>query len=233
MKIKLIQVLSVVRKRLLYMIMRTFIFLLCTTVFGFNTENLASQEQVNINKDQIVTVDQVFEIIKNQTNYKFLYPQDLFKNAPKVHLKKGIIFVSKLLEKSFRGSNVNFELSDNNTIVIKESEATDVSKKITKKQQFQVSGKVVDQNNQPLPGANILVKGTTKGTQTDFDGAFTLDLDDGNSTLVISYIGYTTLEVPLNGQNTITIKLSENAAALDEIVVVGWSVAAWSRSACF
>ena len=89
-------------------------------------------------------------------------------------------------------------------------------------QQIQVSGKVVDQNDQPLPGATILIKGTVIGTQTDFDGLFELEIPKNNATLVVSYIGYTTVEVQLNGQTSITIKLEEDANALDEIVVVGY-----------
>lgn len=219
MKIKLITARSLVRKRLLFIIMRTLIFLLCTTVFSFTTENSFSQEKVKIDADKVVTVDEVFNIIQNQTELRFLYPDNLFANAPKVHLKKGVILVSKLLEQSFSGSNVKFELSKDNTIVIKEITK---SKPLEVQQKIKISGSVVDQSGQPLPGANILVKGTSNGTQADFDGAFSLEVLNENSILVISYIGFTTQEISLNGQSTITVKLIESAAALEEIVLVGY-----------
>ena len=67
-----------------------------------------------------------------------------------------------------------------------------------------VSGTVTDVNG-PLPGASVVVKGTTNGTQTDFDGNYTLSNVDSNATLVVSYIGYATQEVAVNGQTTINV----------------------------
>ncbi len=112
MKINLIKVRLFARKRTLIAIMRTFIFLLCTTVFSFSAEKSFSQEQVIIDADKVISVDEVFNIIQNQTKYRFLYPQDLFSNAPKVELKKGAIKLSKLLNKSFSGNNINFQLTE-------------------------------------------------------------------------------------------------------------------------
>ena len=65
-------------------------------------------------------------------------------------------------------------------------------------------------------------KGTTNGTQTDFDGNYTLDGVDANAVLVVSYIGYATQEVPVNGRSTINITLAEDAQALDEVVIIGY-----------
>jgi len=84
-----------------------------------------------------------------------------------------------------------------------------------------VSGTVTDVNG-PLPGASVLVKGTTNGTQTDFDGNYTLSGIDGSSVLVFSYIGYTTQEITVNGQATINVTLQEDAQALDEVVIIGY-----------
>ncbi|MEP2279632.1 TonB-dependent receptor [Maribacter sp.] len=85
-----------------------------------------------------------------------------------------------------------------------------------------VSGTVTDDSGQPLPGASIIVKGTTTGTQTDFDGLYALNDVPNNGTLVISYIGYSTQEIAVNGQTTIDISLSEDSQALEEVVVVGY-----------
>ncbi len=84
-----------------------------------------------------------------------------------------------------------------------------------------VSGTVSDANG-PLPGASVLVKGTTNGTQTDFDGNYTLDGIDDTATLVFSYIGYQTVEMPVNGRSTINVTLQEDAQALDEVVIIGY-----------
>lgn len=84
-----------------------------------------------------------------------------------------------------------------------------------------VTGTVADGTG-PLPGASVLIKGTTNGTQTDFDGNYTLDNVDGNAVLVFSYIGFKTVEIPVNGQSTINVTMEEDAAALDEVVVTGY-----------
>ncbi len=75
---------------------------------------------------------------------------------------------------------------------------------------------------QPFPGASVFVKGTTAGTQTDFDGNYLLENVPTNATLIYSYIGFTRQEVEVNSRNTINISLKEDAQALDEVVVVGY-----------
>ncbi|MGI9549955.1 MAG: SusC/RagA family TonB-linked outer membrane protein, partial [Aurantibacter sp.] len=85
-----------------------------------------------------------------------------------------------------------------------------------------VTGTVSDDVGQPLPGASIVVKGTTTGTQTDFDGIYTLDNVPSDGILAISYIGFTTQEITVDGQNIINVTLQEDAQALDEVVVIGY-----------
>ncbi|WP_420603932.1 SusC/RagA family TonB-linked outer membrane protein [Flagellimonas sp.] len=84
-----------------------------------------------------------------------------------------------------------------------------------------VSGTVSDANG-PLPGASVLVKGTTNGTQTDFDGNYTLNNVDNGSVIVFSYIGFSTQEITFNGQPSINVTLQEDAQALDEVVIIGY-----------
>lgn len=84
-----------------------------------------------------------------------------------------------------------------------------------------VSGTISDALG-PLPGASVVVKGTTTGTQTDFDGNYTIDNVASDGTLVVSYIGFSTQEIPVSGQSTINVTLQEDAQALDEVVVIGY-----------
>ncbi|MCK5441404.1 MAG: TonB-dependent receptor plug domain-containing protein, partial [Maribacter sp.] len=88
--------------------------------------------------------------------------------------------------------------------------------------QSTVTGMVTDGDGTPLPGANVIVKGTTNGTQTDFDGNYTLNVDD-DAVLVFSYLGFTTQEIAVNGNSVINATLLEDAAALDEVIVTGYS----------
>ncbi|WP_291959312.1 SusC/RagA family TonB-linked outer membrane protein [Maribacter sp.] len=88
-------------------------------------------------------------------------------------------------------------------------------------QTVNVSGTVTDEMDQPLIGANILVKGTTNGVVADFDGNFSIETSS-TATLIISYTGYSKQEVPVNNQTSIMVKLLPDAAALDEVVVIGY-----------
>ena len=85
-----------------------------------------------------------------------------------------------------------------------------------------ISGTVLDEQGQPLPGANVVLKGTTTGVQTDFDGNFSLDNVPGNGILVFSYIGYVSQEIPINNRTSLNVTLLEDTQALDEVVVVGY-----------
>lgn len=85
-----------------------------------------------------------------------------------------------------------------------------------------VTGTVTDDQDLPLAGATVLVKGTSNGTSTDFDGNFSIEADANSDILEVSYIGFSTLEVPINGQSTLNIQLSEDATQLEDVVVVGY-----------
>lgn len=87
-----------------------------------------------------------------------------------------------------------------------------------------VSGKVTSENSEGLPGVNVLLSGTTVGTTTNAEGSYTLLIPDGreNGTLVFSFIGYTTIEIPLNGRTVIDVSLVPDVKALGEVVVVGY-----------
>ena len=85
-----------------------------------------------------------------------------------------------------------------------------------------ITGTVSD-NNGGIPGVNIIVKNTSKGTVTDFDGNYTIDNIDSNAILVFSFVGYITKEIPVNGKTVIDVVLIEDSQALDEVVLVGYS----------
>ena len=90
--------------------------------------------------------------------------------------------------------------------------------------QSTITGTISDETG-PLPGASVLVKGTTNGTQTDFDGNYIIEAP-GDATLVISYIGYKTQEIAVDGNNNINVILLEDASRLDEVVVTGYGTQA-------
>jgi TonB-linked SusC/RagA family outer membrane protein len=216
MEIKLINIRHIVKKRLLLMIMKTFIFLLCTTAFSFTTENMFSQEKVMINHDQLVTIDEVFKIIKQQTDYKFIYPKAMFKDTPKVQLKKGEILVSKLLEQSLVNNKLNFELTEGNTIIIKEKVLENENRIFL---QQTIKGKVTDENGEPLPGVTVIINNNKRGTATDFAGNYSISINSGDK-ISFSYMGFATQEFTYSNQTELNVVLKESAAVLEEVTIV-------------
>lgn len=87
--------------------------------------------------------------------------------------------------------------------------------------QLTITGTVVDNFGTPLPGTNVIVKGTTNGTQTDFDGNYSITAAS-DATLIFSYVGFKTIEIPVNGNSSVDVTMQEDAAALDEVVVTGY-----------
>ncbi len=217
MEFKLKNVSFYYRKKLLIIIMRTFIFLCCMTAFSFTPNNgLSQNSKIKITADNHLTIDEVFLLIMHQTDYKFIYQKGIFKDFPKVEVKKGTISANSLLQKSLSKGSFTVEVAKNNMVLVKHAPLN------LEIQGVKISGKIVDTNNQPLPGANILEKGTTNGTQTDFDGNFSLTVTDQNSILIVSYLGFITQEITVSNQTNITITMLDDEAALDEVVVIGY-----------
>ncbi|MFZ4560812.1 MAG: TonB-dependent receptor plug domain-containing protein, partial [Saprospiraceae bacterium] len=88
---------------------------------------------------------------------------------------------------------------------------------------FKVSGTVTDKNGEPLIGATIMEKGTSNGAFTDLDGKYALEVADGNAVLVFSYTGFETIEVPVNNQAVVDVKMAEGTV-LEEVIVVGYGI---------
>ena len=93
---------------------------------------------------------------------------------------------------------------------------------LTFAQQKTITGTVTDDTGLPLPGANVIVKGTSSGTQSDFDGNYTISANVGQ-TLVFSYVGFVAKEIKVGAQNKSDVSLQQDAAALEEVVVTGYS----------
>ncbi|GBF21658.1 MULTISPECIES: SusC/RagA family TonB-linked outer membrane protein [Arenibacter] len=214
-------------KVLLRLFMKSIIFLFCSISFALSPLNGEAQNaEIIIDSDVTLNVKQVFRLINKQTDYKFIYRHDLIKTSPNIDLKKGVIKAGDLLDKALSPLSFTYNFTDDGTIVVKKSPTNSVEsssiKILDKKLQFQVSGTVTDVDGSPLPGANIIEKGTSNGVTADFDGKFSMEIASENAVLIVSYIGFSTKEVTLSGQTDIVVSMEEDAAGLEEVVVVGY-----------
>ena len=226
MKINAKMEFRLIKSNLTELLMKTFLFLFCTTVFSFNVEKSFSQKKIIIENNQLVLIDEVFKTIQLQTDVDFIYPKGFFESNLKVQLTKGEISFEDLMNLSLSKTGLGYRVSENNTIIIEEKQDVD-SNVIGSEtiQQFKVSGNVTDSDGNPLPGASIIESGTNNGTTTDFDGNFTLDVGNENSTLEISFIGFEPQQITANVNESLNIQLIASVSGLDDVVVVGYGTA--------
>ncbi|WP_422082148.1 SusC/RagA family TonB-linked outer membrane protein [Ulvibacterium sp.] len=215
---------------LLEFTMKMFFFLCCTLALALGPKSgLAQNADIAIKENRTLNVKQAFKLINKQTDYKFIYRFELIKDAPKIKIDKGIIKAGDLLARFLSPINFTYEFTEDETIVVKRKLTNNAVNNTESSPdeviQFQVSGKVTDGQGVPLPGTNIVEKNTTNGIVTDFDGNFSIQLVDENAVIVVSYIGYSSKEVPVMGRASLNIVLEESASSLEEVVVVGYGTA--------
>ena len=223
MKIKQTISCDILKSQLLKQIMKTFIFLFCTTVFSFSVENSFSQEKIIIDQNQLVEIDEVFKTIQLQTDFDFIYPKGFFKSSVKVELKKGEISAGDLMNLCLKNTGLKYRISQNNTIIIEEKpKVTTFIIKDDNSQDIKISGNVADSDGNPLPGASVIESGTDNGTTTDFDGNFVLSVSQENPTLEISFIGFLSQSVMADANSNFSVMLIADIAGLEEIVLTGY-----------
>lgn len=186
------------------------------TIMQLTANDIFSQQKIKLNlKD--VPLKTVFENIKSQSGYSFFYSVNVIDDKKTTSISANNELLGSVLDKlSFR-ENISYTIKGKQIVLTKKSNLP------TKKnvQDTNIKGNVKDNEGNPLPGANIIVKGTTIGAQTDFDGNFSIDVPEGNTTLVVSYIGFKTLEIDITGKTYVDIQLEASAAQLDDVTIIG------------
>ena len=168
------------------------------------------------------TVKEILNIIEKNSEMIFFYTDNDVDLMRKVTLDVNNQTVPKILEELFKNSNTFFRIDGRQVFIAKKpnvvNQKTKPEKKTTK-----VTGTVKDETNQSVIGANVVIEGSTTGTITDINGFFSIDVQD-NARLKISYVGYETIIVDVNGKNELNISMSPTSRTLDELVVVGYGL---------
>lgn len=169
-------------------------------------------------------VKTVLSAIEKSVNVKFTYnPQSIPINK-KISVDLRDKKLSEVLNACLTPLNVQYEVSGE-YIILSKNVVTGSNLFNTSSENvtvYAVSGKITDENGSPLPGVNIIEKGTSNGTSSDADGRYSLNVLDGNATLVFTFIGYETREVPVGNQSVIDVTLQPDIRQLEEVVVVGY-----------
>lgn len=190
-------------------------------------------QPVSINA-QSVEMKKVLADIEKQTTVKFIFSNSTVKTANKITFSAASERLSVVLSKLLPPLSISYEVVGSRVLLKKADTRTGAAEEEQEYKKigpvspiqimaFVVSGTVVDENNEPLVGASVVLEGTTKGTLTDENGIFRLELDDSekNGKLIFSYVGYQKQVIALDGRNSINIILKE-ISALNEVIVVGY-----------
>ena len=192
----------------------TFLFLVIS-LLTFTAEASAQKVSMFFNN---VKVEKVLSAITKQTGLSMAYSKQIVNLDRKVSIQVEDADVALVLDKLVTDTNLSYEIK-NNKIYLFEKQAITIATVVLQKKQ--ISGTIVDQNGEPIIGANVVEKGSTNGTITDVDGKFVLEVDN-NTLLQVSFIGYIELEVPVKGKSSLQLILQEDTQKLDEVVVVGY-----------
>ncbi|MDL2208297.1 TonB-dependent receptor [Parabacteroides sp. OttesenSCG-928-O15] len=200
--------------------MRITTFLLLVCIICAYAENGYSQNaRVTINKNKVY-LDEVLNEIENQTDYLFIY-----NNNVNLHKEISIQVENKpvyeVLNSLLKNTDISYTMEGTHIMLLKRDPSAPGLPSV--QQARTITGVIIDEAGEPIIGVNILEKGTTNGTTTNLDGEFTLTVSP-QAVLLVSYIGYISQEVTIGNRSTIRIELREDSQALEEVVVIGYGV---------
>ncbi|NCC10668.1 MAG: SusC/RagA family TonB-linked outer membrane protein [Bacteroidia bacterium] len=198
----------------------TFLLFFCT--FCTFAGNISSQNaKVTIKKNHVTLLD-VLNEIEHQTNFLFIYSNDVNVKRP-VSINVNQKAVSVVLTKLLDDQGIKYELEGSHIVLSKRDLSTSNAVSAAAQQQIKISGSVTDKSGEPIIGASVKVKGTVAGTITDLDGRFNLVAPE-KAVIEVSYIGYKTKVLTLTNERTYAVVLEEDTKTLEEVVVVGYGV---------
>ncbi|MBT9189567.1 TonB-dependent receptor [Zobellia russellii] len=223
-------------------IMRITFFLVIVAISSvFANDSYAQQKKLSL-KMTDVRLGEVLDKIEKESQFYFLANQESIDLERLVDIDVRNQPISSILDLVLEHTNIRYTVIEKQ-IVLTNSEIQRIDEPhmsalaqngiaaispvntmdIDESAFYQViRGTVIDEGGQPLPGVNVLAKGTTTGTQTDFDGNYSINVPNGATTLVFSFIGLKSQEIAIDGKTVVNVTMIEDATALDEVVLIGY-----------
>lgn len=181
-------------------------------------------------------VKKVLLEIEKQTGVRFVYSSSVIRSGQIVSLNVQQVPLDQALQKLLPPLNVNYEISGRNIILSQVKKAESIAPAPERMQlpgeslKRTLSGEVTDEKGAALPGVNILIKGTQRGTISDSEGRFRLELNDGENTLLFSFVGYKTKEVNVGPEARVAVSLVPEDKALEEVIVTALGIKKSAKS---
>lgn len=208
--------------RKIWMIMKVTVLVFFLAITQMMAVNVYSQDTRLSLSMKSVAIKDVLSKIEESSEFVFLYNSKLIDVNRTVSIDFKDQKINEILNKLFSDSNVAFQVVDRQIVLTNKAEQEMFTGQGTTQQQKTITGKVSDSSGSNLPGVSVVVKGTTTGTITDFDGKFVLGNVPANSTLQFSFVGMKSKEVKLGNESTLNVTLEEETIGLDEVVAIGY-----------
>ncbi len=200
----------------LCLMMRLMTFVILVSVFVTQANTVSSQSTRITLELKNASLIEILEQVEQQLDIGFLLPSNLLKDDRNINLSVKDETIESTLKQILTPNGYNYEFVGKNVVITGKGDTQQAN---TSKD---VKGKVIDSSGQSLPGVSIVIKGTTTGTITDFEGNYTLSGVSGKATLVFSFVGMVSQEVVVGNQNVINITLEEDAVSIEEVIAVGY-----------
>jgi len=199
--------------------------LLLVALFQLSAKNAYSQKgKISINMED-ATIESIFNEIERQTDFNILYKNSTLDTSRKVTIKADKVKIEDLMDLVLKETNVSFEIRRKLIVLLEKKIVPRMKIKTSSldtpkimQQTMTVTGLVTDQDNVPLGGVSIVVKGSTKGVSTNFDGEYEIEVSEGDI-LVFSYIGFASREVTVKQEKSINVTLQPDLMDLNEVIV--------------
>jgi len=199
--------------------MRLTLFLMLLGMFSTHAATYAQKTRLDLSfKDR--QVRDILNQIEEQSEFTFMYDNSRVDVERKVSIDVRSSSITETLNEIFHGTDVKYRIMGRHIMLFAEGEAITVQEKLMK-----VTGKVSDSSGSPLPGASIVIKGTSKGVITDSEGNYSLTNVPVHSVLVFSFVGMRNHEEELTGQTQVNVILTEETIGIDEVIAVGYGTA--------
>jgi TonB-linked SusC/RagA family outer membrane protein len=195
---------------------------LCLLFFSLNSfaiDSFLQESKYNL-KTKNSSLKEVISELKKQSGYDFLYDKKieaLYQEKINLDITNGSL--EEILTRLFDGTDVVYTVVNETIVLSLNAEQRRAEVSSASQQTSPVKGSIVDADGEPLPGVNISIKGTTTGVVSDMDGKYSILVPGKETTLVFSFIGYTTQETTVGERTTIDIVLDENVSLIDEVMV--------------
>ena len=190
-----------------------YFFLFIVPVVAFTQNN-----GLNLNM-QNVTVDKVLSAIEKSSDYRFFFQHEQIDIGRHVSIDVKNAKIEKVLDDLFKNQKITYTILGNNLILLTKKDDSPLSQKQNK---IIVSGTVVDEKNEPIPGVYVLEVGANNGTVTDIDGRYSISLDSEDTQLKFSFLGYKTQTVGVGNKRIINITMFPDMNTLSEVVIIGY-----------